>query len=197
MGILAKYMAMAKKVYPRNDYILLRKCLFTIEKQTEKWNVNLRLGKYGEDIIYDELKDIGYIIAKFDMKEEGKITVARKIEKSKESRFPDAFAFYVEKDEPFFDTWLFLDPKTKTKHKWLGIVNSDDYDGYWKFLRYGTVQAPFKLFYYIKETKKIYYHALRDPIQEPKLETTKKWLNRDYVYDLSQVNELTFWKKKD
>lgn len=168
---------------------------FLVDSVTE-WNRRIAKGEKGENAIYDALMNEGYYIIKFPFEEEGEISIERKTEKREESRFPDALAIYQGKPEPSFEPYFFLDSKFKTKQKDLGIVNQNDYEGYWKWLRYGKILAPFKIFFYIDETKSIYIHDLRDPKAEPSLETTIKMMIGKPVYQIF-LGEIRFWKKTD
>ena len=57
-----------------------------------KWNRKQVKAKKGENKICDALEEVGYIVKRHTMLEEGEISIARKKEKLKENRFPDACA---------------------------------------------------------------------------------------------------------
>jgi len=182
------------KAFSESERAKLEPLILYITDSLKKWNAKLVKCEKGENIIYDSLMSEGYEIAPFRYQEEGEISEERKREKAQEPRFPDFFAFHVGEKEPSFEPWFFGDVKLKTKHEHLGIVNVNDYEGYWKWLRSGKILAPFKIFFYINETKGIYVHDLRDPKAEPSLETTITTMIGKPVYQIF-LSEIKFWKK--
>ena len=59
-----------------------------------QWNRRIVKGEKGENAIYGALIKEGYEIISFPVEDEGEISLQRKKEKLKESRFPDALAIY-------------------------------------------------------------------------------------------------------
>lgn len=159
-----------------------------------EWEVKQVKASKGEKRVYDALIDVGYIIKENRMREEGEISKERKEEKLKQSRFPDATAI-CRSESCIFGDYFFLDAKYKGSSEYLGIVNVNDYDGYFTFLRYGSVQVPFKIFFYLNDVGEIWFHNLRDPHAEPSLEPTKEIMGRPPkpVYRVFR-SELELWK---
>ena len=189
-------LAKASERYSKREFGILKNLLYSMRESAKQWNRKLVKCEKGENLIYDALIDVGYNIATFPYEEEGIISLERKIQKSKEPRFPDAFAMYVGEGDPSFESWFFLDPKFKSSSQYLGVVNVNDYDGYWKFLRYGKIQAPFKIFFYINDMKGIYVHNLRNPKRKPTLESTIEILRGKPIYKIYR-SEIKFWKRTD
>ena len=190
--MLKKILKQMRERVSREKYERLERIIQGIDKHVTNWGRKIAIAEYGENKVYDALMNEGYRIIEFRMKKEGIVSVERKQEKLKEPRFPDALAFSLKHKCPFEEVF-FLDPKTKKNESSLGLVNVNDYNGYWRYVRYGTVIATFKIFFYIYATKKIYVHNLRDPEQEPSLEETisPKYGKATYrIYD----EELEFWK---
>lgn len=159
-----------------------------------EWNRRQVKAEKGENVICDALEEIGYSIKRYPMRAEGdEITIKRKEEKLKLPRFPDASAMYTRDDKPPFGNYFFFDSKFKSKSESLGLVNKLDYDGYFKFIRYGSVLVDVKIFFYIHETKQIWVHNLRDPTQEPSLDTTIEIMQ--YGREVYRIfdSELTRW----
>jgi len=172
---------------------ILRKCA-ELGIQSKIWKKKKGKGDKCESIVYKALTNIGYQINAFEMLDEGDISVQRKIEKLKESRFPDAFTRYIGEDEPLFEPCFFLDAKFKTLEKHLGVVNKNDYDGYVKFLRNFTVLTPFKIMFCLDNVEEIWIHNLRNPDDDPNLNSTLCILRRSEVYRIP-LSELTLWER--
>lgn len=158
------------------------------------WNRKLVKCEKGESAVYDTLIKEGYEITRFPMKEEKQISIQRKKEKLKESRFPDALARYHGDAEPPFESCFFLDVKYKTKSEHLGVVNTHDYDGYVAFLRNFTVLVPFKIFFYLDDIKAIWVHSLRNPHDAPSLKLTIENMRGKEVYRIFR-SELELWRR--
>lgn len=159
-----------------------------------EWGHKQAKATKGEDIICDELEKIGYSVMRYPILDEGHISIARKKQKLKESRFPDGSAMYHGDGKAPFGDYFFFDAKYKTKSESLGLVNKVDYDGYFKFIRSGTVQVSVKIFFYIKETKQLWIHNLRNPQKEPNLDTTIETMQYGTKVYRMFDSELSLWK---
>lgn len=160
-----------------------------------QWDVKQVKAKKAENKIINALIEDGYMVKENHMKEEGEISVTRKRKKLKEPRFPDATAICASESCSFGD-YFFLDAKYKGSSAYLGIVNVNDYDGYFAFLRYGHIQVPFKIFFYLHDVKQIWFHNLRDPCAKPNLESTIEIMGHPPkpAYRIPH-SELEFWKR--